>query len=262
MKTKTNKPIIGITLCLDRNGLIREGIDYSFIRSEYGEQVRDAGGVPIFLDYTIDPEAAAALCDGIIISGGEDIDPTLYGQPHAQVRVMEPLQRSLWDRKLIDACDKQGVRILGVCYGAQILNVHYGGTLFQEISKQIEQVLDHGATMQATMRQVTFESEFCGYAPGQTVEVACRHHQAINDLAPGMTVAGRSSDGVVEAVEGYGHIGIQWHPEADGTAANIYTSFISSVSDKNTLQRRESLIKYLLQRVYPERPDRLGRTRQ
>lgn len=262
MKTKSDKPVIGITLCLDRDGLIRKGIDYSFIRSEYGEQVKAAGGLPIFLDYTIDPEAAAELCDGIIISGGEDIDPALYGQPHAKVRVTEPLMRSLWDRQLIDACDKQGIRILGVCYGAQILNVHYGGTLYQEITEQMDNVLHHGSTTQAAMREVTFETEFCGYKVGQTVEVACRHHQAIKDLAPGMNVAGKSSDGVIEAVAGYGHIGIQWHPEADGTAGNIYSSFISSVRDKNTQQRRESVIKHLLQRVYPEKPDHLRRTRR
>jgi len=220
------QPVIGITMSHDDYDLIRKGIEYSYIRREYGAQIRAAGGQPIFLESHLDPATAAQLCDGIVISGGEDIDPAFYGQKQRAARVLEPADRTEWERKLIDACDTFGVRILGICYGNQLLNVHYGGTLYQDIAEETGSSLSHGTTTQAAMHRVRFEQDFLGFEKGDFVLSAARHHQAIKDLASGFKVVARAEDGIVEAIAGRGHFGVQWHSESDGTADKIYGEFV------------------------------------
>lgn len=218
-------------MSFDKSGLIRPGVHYNMIRREYSEQIQAAGGAPIFLDNTIDPHRAAELCDGIVISGGEDIHPMFYGQSAENLGVLEPHERTSWERLLIDACDRHNVRILGVCYGSQLLNVHYGGTLHQDIVKETGTVLDHGSSTGAAMHDVVFEQDFLGFKTGDKVPSASRHHQAVKDVAPGFSVVARAEDGIIEAIAGYGHFGIQWHSESDGTAPRIYRAFIQNILD-------------------------------
>jgi putative glutamine amidotransferase len=226
MGKKHKQPIIGISMCLDER-LVRKGVRYSIIRSEYARSVRAAGGQPIFLENHIDPAVAAELCDGIIISGGEDIDPALYGQKQTMQHAIEPSERTVWERKLIDACDKQGIHILGVCYGSQLLNFHYGGSLRQDIASEQTGALDHGSSDGSVMQRVKFAQDFLSFSKGDSVETAHRHHQAINKLAKGFDIAAETGDGVVEAIAGHGHYGIQWHSESDGTAPAIYGAFVA-----------------------------------
>ena len=232
MKTNGLKPVIGITLSFDKSGLVRKNVDYNLIRREYGEQLKAAGASPIFLDNTIDPQVAAELCDGIVISGGEDIDPSLYGDTQTTHKVLEPAERTNWERQLIDACDQRNVRILGICYGSQLLNVHYGGSLYQDIEAETGSMLDHGTSAVAATHAVTFKQSFLGFKSGEVVSSASRHHQAVKNLAPGFEVTAIANDGVIEAISGNGHFGVQWHSEADGTADKIYGSFVELVNQR------------------------------
>lgn len=222
------QPIIGITMCFDSDDLIKPGVEYNYVRREYGLAVQKAGGQPLFLDPTIDPLVAAKLCDGIVISGGEDIDPTLYGQQITGTQQQEPRTRTDWERKLIDACDEWNRPILGICYGEQLLNVHYGGTLYQDIATDLHSQVDHGASISAAFHEIVFEQDFLGYSNGDRTVVAARHHQAIHDVAPGFTVVARSKDGSIEAIAGRGHVGVQWHSESDDTAVKIYGEFVKN----------------------------------
>lgn len=220
------QPIIGITMCIDENKLIKRNANHNYVREEYSQAVRGAGGQPIFLDPSIDPLVAAKICDGIVISGGEDIDPALYGQTATTAHEQSPRRRSDWERLLIDACDEWDRPILGICYGSQLLNVHYGGTLYQDIAMEYPQAISHGTDAQAAYHEVTFTSDFLGYRAGERVTVAARHHQAVHQLAPGFVATAHSADGVVEAISGNGHVGVQWHAECDEMAAQIYGQFI------------------------------------
>ncbi len=226
MVKQNKQPIIGISMCLDEVRF-RTGIRYSVIRHEYGEQVRASGGQPIFLENTIDPEVAAGLCDGIIISGGEDIEPSFYGQADKHTKIQEPADRTEWERKLIDACDRKGISILGVCYGMQLLNVHYGGTLYQDMQAEKGDVIDHGSSAASCLQRVQFNQDFLSFQQGDSVETAHRHHQAVREIAQGFEVIATTNDGIVEAIAGHGHYGIQWHSESDGTAPSIYGSFVA-----------------------------------
>ena len=214
-------------MALDEGKRLLPGVHYSYLRRDYGRAMEQVGAAPIYLDLSIDPEAAASLCDGIIISGGEDIHPAMYGEEIRGVDILEPLDRSRWERRLIDACDARGVPILGVCYGEQLLNVHYGGTLYQDIATEFGTDQFHGARDNQQMHTVTFEDNMLGYTKGQISSAAARHHQAVKDLADGFTVAARAEDGIIEAIQGRGHFGIQWHPESDETALQIYGEFVA-----------------------------------
>ena len=224
-----SQPIIGITMAMDTADLIRKGIEYSYIRYEYGEQVKAAGGQPIFLDATIDPATAARICDGIVISGGHDLHPGTYGQEINNLGGdIEPLTRTEWERELIDACDWAGVPILGVCYGSQLLNAHYGGTLYQDILRDRPGTISHGEPTGNAMHEVTFASDFLGFESGEKANTAHRHHQAVAQIAPGFKAIATAPDGTIEAIAGRGHYGIQWHAESDGTAGRIYSAFIAT----------------------------------
>lgn len=238
---KHTKPVIGITLAYDNYDMIREGIQYGYIRKEYAREVAAAGGEPIFLDENIDPDTAATLCDGIIISGGQDVEPIFYGQTVTYAQQTEPAERTSWEQKLITACDLRGKRILGICYGSQLLNVHYGGTLYQDIHKELGTTMDHGASAGAATHDVTFETAFLGFAAGQTVPVASRHHQAVREIAPGFSLVATAPDGVIEAITNDRHYGIQWHSESDGTAPQIYNAFIALCQNDMSVSKRASI---------------------
>lgn len=222
------QPVIGITMCFDDSDFIKAGVEYNYVRREYSLAIQRAGGQPLFLDPAIDPLVAAKLCDGIVISGGEDIDPSLYNQPIAGTRQQEPRTRTDWERQLIDACDEWNRPILGICYGEQLLNVHYGGTLYQDIATDMHSQIDHGTSGAAAFHEITFEQDFLGYRHGERTVVAARHHQAVRDIAPGFSVAARASDGAIEAITGRGHVGVQWHAESDDTAHKIYSEFVKN----------------------------------
>jgi gamma-glutamyl-gamma-aminobutyrate hydrolase PuuD len=230
------RPVIGITMSFDKGELIRPGVSYNMIRREYGEQLRAAGASPIFLDHSIDPKHAAELCDAIVISGGEDIHPSFYGQDPVHIKTQEPHERTSWERLLIDACDRQSIKILGICYGSQLLNIHYGGTLYQDIAKETGSNLDHGKTEKPAVHHVKFRQDFLGFKNGDVVESASRHHQAVKDIAPGFSEVAHANDGIIEAITGYGHYGIQWHSESDSTADNIYGSFVHVITQNNRVK--------------------------
>lgn len=219
-------------MCLDHNDRITRGVKYNYVRREYSQALKRAGAQPLFLDPSIDPMIAAQLCDGIVISGGEDMDPALYGQDKRGTRIEEPRTRTDWECQLIAACDEWEVPILGVCYGEQLLNVHHGGTLYQDIAEDYGSSFDHGSSAAPAQHTVTFEKDFLGYVHGQRVTVTARHHQAIDRVADGFDVVARADDGCVEAIMGNGHHGIQWHAESDASGEIIYGGFVELCAAK------------------------------
>lgn len=238
------QPVIGITMCLDHSDRITRGVEYNYVRREYSQALNRAGAQPIFLDPSIDPMVAAQLCDGVVISGGEDMDPALYGQSKRGTRNEESRTRTDWERQLIAACDEWEVPILGICYGEQLLNVHYGGTLYQDIADDYGSNLGHGSSATPAQHTVTFEKDFLGYVRGQKVTVTARHHQAIDRVAQDLDVVARADDGCIEAIMGNGHLGIQWHAESDSSGEMIYGGFVElCAAKKHTATSRRRIVR-------------------
>jgi putative glutamine amidotransferase len=217
-------PIIGITVSLDHGQKIRAGHDYLYIRRAYSQAVQRAGGVPILLSPEIAPQAVIEICDAIVISGGDDIPPEWYGEPLSEAISLESLERLEWERRLLDLFVQTEKPMLGVCYGMQLMNVHFGGSLHQDIYAVNKEALDHGSSGKSAWHEIQIlDDSLLFSALGAKALVASRHHQAVNRVAPNFKVVARAQDSIIEAIESQNLLGVEWHPEADQTGEAIYS---------------------------------------
>lgn len=227
MVSRAEHPVIGIVPSFDEGTVILggpSGIKRIFLRRDYMESIARVGAIPLILSPETPIDTIIELCDGIIISGGYDIDPSRYGEVALpELRELEPAERYDWETELIAACDEANTPILGICYGLQRLNVHYGGSLIQDIPSELGVAVKHDVAD----HEVVFTDEFLGISEGESRMVASRHHQALGRLAEEVEVCAKSHDGVVEAARINGrHYGMQWHPESDETGIHMYRAYI------------------------------------
>jgi putative glutamine amidotransferase len=241
-----NSPIIGLsawTRSLDtREG---HGERHYSIGGVYVEAVTDAGGVPVVLP-SIDPGfaiQAVSRLDAVIISGGNDIDPALYGATIDGSVDPDP-PRDAWELALIHAARTLGVPLLGICRGAQLLNVAYGGTLIQHIwdARDDHPALWIGQTKKIAtgMHEVEFEpdSRFAAIYGTERRTVNSLHHQALDRIGRGLRVVGTAPDGTVEAIEavdGWEALAVQWHPERLDLADErpLFEAFVRLASERS-----------------------------
>ena len=207
--------------CFDEGYRLPQADESFYIRRDYSRALASVGAVPILLNPDMPVDTIFDLCDGIIISGGEDIDPKLY-KGADNLYAKEPRERTQWEFELLDRCDTEKVPVLGICYGMQLLAVHYGGALHQDIEIEIPESIKHNKTR----HRVIFTDDFLGYSRGYKAVVNSRHHQAVARIPEGFVVCAEASDGVIEAMKGRGHFGVQWHAEADETSTHIYRAFV------------------------------------
>lgn len=219
------RPIIGITVSIDRGARIRPGHDTLYVGRAYARAVDASGGSPILLPPDLAPERAAALCAGIVLTGGAMLPVALNGDPSGAVTAgaSEEPERVTWDLALIDAAHARRKPLLGVCYGMQLLNLRLGGTLLEDLREVGDATLDHGGSGRVVAHDVSIAKETgLRAALGERARVASSHHQAVARLALGLRATAHADDGVVEAFEGEGLLGVEWHPELDTTAAAVY----------------------------------------
>lgn len=220
----SKQPVIGISPAVDMALKYVQSAETHYLRRTYTETISSVGGIPLIINMDMPIGAILSICDGIVISGGEDIDPAQYGEAKIPVpgAMAEPTTRINWERELMDACDGVGMPILGICYGMQLQNIHYGGSLYQNIAQQRDDSMSH----QLTRHNIEFTEDFLGFSRGNVHEIESRHHQAIDRLADGFEVVAVAPDGIVEAIRKGHHFGIQWHPESDETGVHIYRAFV------------------------------------
>ena len=202
----------------------------AYVSQEYVDAVLLAGGIPVLIPVIDDTDAISCQLDGldgVIFSGGYDIDPSLYGQqPHQRLGlVMSDIDN--YYIKAINTAVSLHIPILGICKGMQALNVAFGGTLYQDITTQVPNCIQH---TQKGLRGVASHSiditsnSFIASVLGTTSRVNSHHHQAVDRVGSGFEVVARASDGIVEAIE-YNDskvpiIGVQWHPEMMAVAGS------------------------------------------
>jgi len=204
------------------------------ITRTYRDALVRAGAQPIRLMPVPDdrvPELLARV-DCLLLTGGPDIDPQAYGeQPHATVRVM-PRERQQFDFALAREALVRQMPTLGICLGAQELNVVLGGSLVQDIPSEVPRSLSHRQNALEQFRRGVHQIELvpgtrlAGLYGGQrTIAVNSAHHQAADGLGKGLVVAARSTDGVIEAFEAPALaflIGVQFHPEMQTEPAGLH----------------------------------------
>jgi putative glutamine amidotransferase len=202
-----------------------------FLRKEYVTQVAKHGGVPIILPPGSDGVEIAPLLDGLVISGGGDLDPSLYGaEPHAANDYEDPMRPEFEQQLLANL--NSNVPIFGICYGCQLLNVVHGGSLIQHLPDVVGDSLHTGDPVQSYA--VHGESKL-GSIIGTSGTGKSSHHQAVGTVGEGLRVVANHEDGTVEAIETTDdrwRIGVQWHPERTDseTTQRLFASFLAAAT--------------------------------
>jgi putative glutamine amidotransferase len=197
----------------------RTGLNSAYVRS-----VLAAGGVPIMLSPLMGPSYAARALDGVdglVLTGGEDMDPAWYhADPHPRTNPPSR-ERDLFELGLFAAARQREVPILGICRGIQVVNVALGGTLWQDLPSERPGAVDHYPEAARSERthlvRLQPGSLTASALGGNEVRVNSFHHQAVRDLAPKLVATGWTEDGLIEAVESLPGqpwlLAVQWHPE-------------------------------------------------
>jgi putative glutamine amidotransferase len=239
------KPVIGILgNALVMDGTIFPGLARLYVNEDYVISVERAGGLPLMLPI-VDAEELAreqvGCVDGLVISGGFDLHPREYGEDPLPLQEQSFPRRDRHDRWAIAAALELGIPIFGICRGIQVLNVYFGGSLYQDMSYRPEQTLQHFHSTKprdAGGHVVTAApGSWVHGVLGERFEANSFHHQAVKDLGKGLVVTAVARDGVIEALERPGQpfvAAVQWHPEmaaADGDKAmlGLFENFIEIV---------------------------------
>lgn len=216
-------PLIGLTTYREEAawGVWRQRADV--LPAQYAAAVEATGGVPVLLPPS-DPVTATAVVarlDGLVISGGADVDPGRYGEDaHPRTASWRP-DRDAWETALLDAADAVGLPVLGVCRGMQVMAVRAGGALDQHVPDLVEhEQHSPGADAFGEIAVTTVAGTRLAGLVGETLSVNCHHHQSVR-THPGFEAVAHAADGTLEAMEAPGDrfcVGVQWHPE---TAADV-----------------------------------------
>ena len=202
------KPLIGITMSPDTRDGDRLGRLYSF----YMEAVRAAGAVPVMLfDGAEEAELLSIRLDGLLLSGGDDVDAAMFGEENLHSRGVDPARDRL-EAACLTAFIGAGKPVLGICRGIQVMAAALGGTLWQDIEAQTGVAHRFGERHDILVREGSFLSPVLP----ERVEVNSTHHQAVRALPPRFMVSAMSPDGIIEAMEatdGRKLWAVQFHPE-------------------------------------------------
>ncbi|BBX03202.1 gamma-glutamyl-gamma-aminobutyrate hydrolase [Mycolicibacterium moriokaense] len=218
------RPVIGLTTYLQQAQTSVWDVRASFLPAIYFEGVGLAGGISVLLPpQPVDDDIAERVLDGLdglIITGGRDVGPASYGQdrhPATDEPVEDNRMRDAFEFALVRGAIRRGMPVLGICRGAQVLNVALGGTLHQHLPDVIGHTHhQQGNAVFSTSSVRTVPGTRLASIIGESSDAQCYHHQAIDRLGQGLIVSAQDGDGVIEAVEIPGDnfvLAVQWHPE-------------------------------------------------
>ena len=232
------KPVIGLSCSYEKD----ENNHRIFLNHSYLNAIRSFGGIPVVLPSEGNEDELSYLamqCDGLLFTGGMDIEPALFGEEKWNDTVSTTPDRDRSESLLFRLAQERQLPILGICRGLQMMNVYFGGTLYQDIPTQAPSEVEH---RMAPPDHRTCHN--CQILPGTPLHnligqdemaVNSHHHQAIKDVAPGFAVMGRCEDGIIEAIWDPRQKfvwGVQWHPEniwdIEDSSAQIFRAFIDA----------------------------------
>ncbi|TCP28944.1 putative glutamine amidotransferase [Scopulibacillus darangshiensis] len=227
-------PVIGLTADIESKKV--------YVKEDYLTAIINAGGTPIIFPHTTDPVMIQGLMDkvdGLLLTGGADIDPSLYGEePLLGLGQLTP-NRDQFEMQLVKTAFQKQCPILAICRGNSMLNIARGGSSYQDINSQLSNLVQH---KQLAPRdhlshgiQIEQGSRLNQVLGADRIKVNSFHHQAIKEVAPGFRVSAVASDGVIEGIESVNEpfvIGVQWHPgsliQEDHYAQKLFLAFIQA----------------------------------
>ena len=236
-------PLIGLTT----SGTVDAYPERAYTNAAYINAVQRAGGVPVLLPPSLAGAARDALwsrLDGLILTGGGDIDPARFGEPRHPAVYEVSAARDDLELDLTARAIAEGIPLLAICRGIQVLNVALGGTLYQDISEETESPIAHSQTEpreQPTHGVKVLEGSRLAEVLGRfELEVNSMHHQAVKRLGRSLSAVAAAPDGIVEGVEVAEHpfaMAVQWHPEDlvahDGAARNLFRAVIDAAAHRS-----------------------------
>jgi putative glutamine amidotransferase len=239
-------PLIGISV---GSGMLSESNGAALrIRSTYPRAVELAGGAPIMIPLKIDPLTLRAIydrLDGVIISGGGDVDPGRYGATRSSLTVNVDPDRDEIEATLVGWAVEDDKPLLGICRGHQVLNVALGGTLFQDVQEEVPGSLRHDGPSDEWFVRLSHEAQVAPGSKlhqalglnGEHLRVNSMHHQSVREAAASLCIVAQAEDGIVEGLEHPQRrfvIGVQWHPEAlaerEPVQGHLFEAFVRAAN--------------------------------
>lgn len=224
-------PIIGVTAGVDEAGRVS-------VAEAYMRAVRSAGGLGVIVT-PVEREYEAWYqvqgIDGLVLSGGGDVSPLLFGEePHHGIGRVDRA-RDVWEMVLCRMAVKSGRPIFGICRGMQVMNVAFGGDLYQDIALRADTICHQQTSARGTTwHTVTLaEGSHLRTLFSERIAVNSYHHQAVRRVADGMTAVAVASDGIAEAIEGRDGwlVGVQWHPELLSDMQPLWNAFVETATE-------------------------------
>lgn len=212
------KPVIGINCDYEEEGKL----PYSFTYRDYSEAIVAAGGIPLLLPIIKDKNDVELLLkkiDGLLLTGGNDVPPSRYGEDRHDKTVCVHPDKEVSDFTLVGKAVRMKKPILAICYGTQLVNVVLGGSLIQDIPSECKNSQIHkNSQNERYTHSVTIEKNSILYSiiGVDRIEANSTHHQAIKRLGNGLKNTAHTVDGMIEAIEWKDYpflVGVQWHPE-------------------------------------------------
>jgi putative glutamine amidotransferase len=241
------KPVIGIGSDILTTPGER---DRAFVFATYVDSLRRAGAIPVLIPPQ--PENTADIVeelDGILLAGGDDCDPALYGEDrHPTVETMDT-RRQDNDLSLARVARERGIPTLGICLGVQMMNIAAGGSLIQDIGSQLKTEIEHVSDPEDRARHdVIIEkgTQLSSILGGGRFNVNSSHHQAIKQVGRGFRVTAQAPDGIVEGLEDPQlpfYLGVQWHPEdmpGENSASALFGAFVEAARKYAEARRQAS----------------------
>ncbi len=194
---------------------------------DYKQSVLHAGGDVRIVDPSMSVDEALAGADGLMLTGGDDVEPSQYGEAAHETTVPAEAGRDEFELALVRAARDRRLPVFAICRGVQVLNVACGGTLLQDIPSYVSGGVKHSLAVppntpytlahEVWLEKDTLLARLLGERlNGDSCEVNSRHHQSVKSVAPGFRVSATAPDGVIEAIEDPAQpfcLGVQWHPE-------------------------------------------------
>lgn len=227
------RPLIGLTAYRTHAAWGVWHTPAALLPHAYADHVTAAGGVPVLLPIGADDAAQAVISrlDGLILSGGPDIEPVRYGAAPDPFAERSQADRDTWETALLMAALQADLPVLGICRGLQLINVCLGGTLHQHLPDLAGGERHRPAPgVYGTVRIRLDTDALPGSLLGEGVDVPCHHHQAIDRLGNGMVASAWAQDGTIEAAwvpRRRFLVGVQWHPEVRDDPA-LFTALVKA----------------------------------
>jgi len=233
-----SNPLIGLTSYRQRGQTGVWDTEMAMLPAFYLEGVSRAGGVPLLVPpqalTEADAEEIVSRLDGLVICGGRDVESTRYGQtPHQNAEVADTVRDELED-KLLTAAIKAELPLLGICRGAQMLNVNRGGTLIQHLPDVLgdnRYQLGGGVFTQMDLDVLPGTKLSESVSSPVVKGAALYHHQAIDQLGKGLVISSKSPDGVIEGIELEDYpfgVAVQWHPEQTLDNLDLFKALVAA----------------------------------